>query len=223
MRTKAIISLTFLLIIGFETQSKAVDISIGAAAWYANWKMAYSSESFTPYKPGLMYGPVYSVNFNNDWSIAGVFLYGKFGPKELDYSEERIDLDTTLNYSINRYLKVFGGVKYMYNGDSYIDYHDSVGPAVGVGITVPVFDNLFILGNFSVMYLKGEEKFSGDKLKFTESGFNTSLAMAYYFESMSTSVNLGYRYQRYDLKYSDDPDKFIYTFYGPTLSAVYSF
>jgi hypothetical protein len=112
----------------------------------------------------------------------------------------------------------------MYNGDSNINYHYSVDPVFGVGATVPLLDNLFILGNFYVMYLKGEEKFPGsDKMKITESGFNMSLALAYYFESMSTSVNLGYRYKRYDLKYNDDPNKTTYTFYGPTLSAVYSF
>jgi len=64
---------------------------------------------------------------------------------------KRYDSDTALNYSINRYIKLFGGAKAM--GYSWKDgSHYGVGPALGIGLTLPLSASLFLLGNLSGLY-----------------------------------------------------------------------
>ncbi|MCU0844330.1 MAG: hypothetical protein MUC76_05320, partial [Spirochaetes bacterium] len=160
------------------------------------------------------------------------FLYGVYdmemSPGETQ-SIKRYDSDTALNYSINRYVKLFGGVKAMgYNWPE--GSHYGVGPALGVGLTLPLVDSLFLLGNFSGLYGFGREErdegMGGGSSAAREAGFNTTLSLAYYIESASTTITLGGRYQWFTIDYADDSGAFPETtlmFYGVTLSAVYSF
>ncbi len=78
------------------------------------------------------------MRFDESWSLAGVFLYGRFTSKDKG-SEQRVDTisrfdsDLSLNYNINRYFKIFGGGKFMgFNwdneGDSGNGKHWSAGP-----------------------------------------------------------------------------------------------
>jgi len=204
------------------------DLSIGAASWYADW-VSYQKGPDPEVTPTFLYGPVISIGLPPDWSITAVFLYGRFTMDvgNDDSKLSRYDSDLALNYSITRYMKIFGGVKFMgYTWDE--GDHYGVGPAAGVGFTLPVSDSLFLLWNFSGMYAfakeKGNQTGEDYRTNAREPGVNTTLSLAYYIESASTTISLGGRYQWFKILYDkDDSGTSELQFYGATLSAVYSF
>jgi len=137
--------------------------------------------------PTFLYGPVLSLKFNEDFNLTFVYLYGEFDQydygtitygnvgNQTTYTKyKRRDLDLALNYKLNDYLKLFTGIKYMAykaefsgksvynNGDYYIctGYKEpgAYGPGLGLNATLPVIENLFILGTLSGFYLWGKEK-----------------------------------------------------------------
>jgi hypothetical protein len=211
----------------FTAESRAANISLGASSWYSWWEFK-DNQSTKKMGPSLMLGPVVSVGLNNEWSLSAVLLIGKFKMKgdDSNMNLSRLDLDTTINYSLNRYFKVFSGIKYMEYTDTGF-YHRSLGPALGIGLTVPVTDSLFFLANGSGIIMLGRHKNSEDSIvaKYKEPGYNTVLSLAYYIESISTTVNLGFRYQYFHTMYDDKSEggNNDHSFYGPTLSIIYSF
>jgi len=208
----------------------AVDLNLGAATWYSWWEMETDRGTQT-IDPTFLVGPVVSLGFSEKWNLSMVFLYGQFEMEEENNTNEinRVDSDISLNYVINNYLKVFGGLKAM---GYYFDNgrHQSIGPALGVGLTIPIVGNYYFLGNISGMYNYGEhqdeDNESGNERRsiIREYGFNSTVSLAYYIESASTTVSIGGRYQYfrddYELEQSEDTDL---RFYGITLSVVYSF
>ena len=168
---------------------------------------------------------------------------------------KKYDMDTTLSYALNGTFKIFGGIKYQgykyndlyylyspYNGlvfesNNISQKMKSVGPGLGLGITYPVISNLYFIGQASGIYMIGS--FSSSiypSHKYTIYGWNSSMGLAWFEESINTSFSLGIRYQ--DLKYSkrysgsfdptnistDDPaDGHNDIFYGLTMSATYAF
>ncbi|MFH0975461.1 MAG: hypothetical protein V1874_06725 [Spirochaetota bacterium] len=213
--------------------SLSAEMSVGASTWYCWWKASGDTNDMN-LKPTLLYGPAASVRINDSWSIAGVFLYGQFTGKEnTDGSPDnisRFDSDLSLNYNINRYFKLFGGGKLMgFNWDSSQDSgkHWSAGPGLGIGSTLPLVSNLYLLLNLSGTYSWG--KHDGDNNgdnnngSIKENTFNTNASLAYYFASASTSVNLGFRYQYLFIDNPGENKNDTFYFYGGTLSVVYSF
>jgi len=235
---KKLLLLTFAVIcIGIIIPCKvhAVDISIGATTWYSWWDFDSGSDYDADIDPTFLYGPALSVKFNDDFNLTFVYLYGKYDMKTtyedsgVSVTEKgtvkRKDSDTALNYRLNDYFKVFAGLKYM----SFLqDFnHRGFGPGVGLSATYPVAENLFLLATFSGFYLWGEEGSNGD---YKEYGFNSTLSLAYYIASASTTVSLGGRFQYvktdYDEDYAESGNKNSNTkskIYGVTLTATYSF
>jgi hypothetical protein len=232
--------LSFSIIFPFAEQASALEMSAGVSTWYCWWETVNSQNNMN-LKPTLVYGPVLSMRFDESWSLAGVFLYGKFASKDKNSQNggppdgiSRFDSDLSLNYNINRYFKMFGGSKFMgffwdENGNN--GNHWSVGPGLGLGSTLPLTSSLYLLFNVSGTYSWGKHDDSGGgsngkrTIKIVERGFNTNLSFAYYFASASTSVNLGCRYQYLFIDYPSDSsnkDEGHY-FLGPTFSVVYSF
>ncbi len=238
--------LTALLISAFLTllpgQLRALDISIGANTWYSWWDFDTDTDDESmKFKPALLYGPVLSIRFLDDWSVSSVFLYGSYKPKESSQNGpdgiDRYDSDTLLNYSIGKYFKVFAGVKFMgfqwdeSNGEGT---HRGIGPGFGIALTAPLTDQLFLLFNVSGLYLKTKHRqeysYEGiggsETYDVNETGANSMISLAYYFPAISTSVTLGFRvqYVKMDIKeegeHMEDANML---FYGATLSAVYSF
>ena len=214
----------------------AVDISVGATTWYAWWDWELSEK--IDIDPAFLYGPVLSVKFNNDFNLTLVYLYGKFDASagKETFKLKRKDADLVLNYSLNDYIKLFVGAKYM----SYTfiipknpdNDHDGFGPGLGLSSTLPIYENLFLLANISYMHLWGKDKrFEGAGSKKTsdykEYGINSSLSIAYYIAPASTAINLGGRFQYFKTEYDNDTWKDTYNskhkFYGITLSATYTF
>ncbi len=227
MIKKAITLLTAaFVILALPAASQALQVGVGASAWYADWKFE-SDQGDTEFGPAFIYGPILTLGFSPQWSLSGVFLYGKFdqtgtggGPGEIT----RFDSDVALNYSINQYFKIFAGFKYMgYKFDE--GDHTGYGPGFGISIVVPVSDNLFLLGSLSGLYIWGSHDTSRQDYDYTEPGYNASASLAYRFAGASTVISLGYRYQYFNTRpesSSDDSD-INHTFYGVTLSAIYSF
>jgi hypothetical protein len=224
--------LLLVLLLAVPVTTYAADLSVGGSVWYAWWDESMDDASDPSIDPSFLYGPVIAIGFSPKWSLTAVFLYGAYdmemSPGDTQ-SIKRYDSDTALNYSINRYIKLFGGAKAM--GYSWKDgSHYGVGPALGIGLTLPLSESLFLLGNLSGLYGFGREEhdeaMGGGSSAAREAGFNTTLSLAYYIESASTTITLGGRYQWFTIKYVDNSDEFSgasLMFYGVTLSAVYSF
>lgn len=231
---------TFVMLI--PCQSQALDISIGANTWYSWWDFDTGSNNENmKFEPALLYGPLVSVRFLNDWSVSSVFMYGSYklkesgggGPDGID----RYDSDTLLNYSISKYFKVFAGVKFMgfqWDESQGSGTHRGFGPGFGIALTAPLTDKLFLLFNVSGLYLntKHKQEYSYQNtsgtvtLDVTETGANSMISLAYYFTDISTSLSLGFRaqYVKMDFKDNDQNNQDSnMLFYGLTLSAVYSF
>ncbi len=183
----------------------------------------------------------------------------------------RWDVDATLAYKITKIFRVYAGYKYLYNkftGENTVTrtaYYqqmfstitmvesftvameskfESHSGGIGLGLTIPLVDSLFLLANVSSIYVMASLKVVKD-VDYNEStpyksfylpnmdpgnrnyraiGFNSTLALSYYFNSINTTVALGGRYQmiRYN-RIKDDPYHIraddIY--YGVMLSALY--
>ncbi|MFW5860783.1 MAG: hypothetical protein ACOCWZ_00915 [Spirochaetota bacterium] len=212
----------------------AVDLNLGAATWYSWWEME-SDGGDQDIDPTILYGPLVSIGLADNWNLSSVFLYGRFIMKhdeDTGVKEEKVnrfDSDTSLNYNLSRYFKVFAGLKAM--GYSYPSgYNRSAGPAFGLGITLPLGSNFFILGNLSGMYNYGRTKTMSEEgqetviSNLTAPGVNSTLSLAYYITSASTTVTLGGRYQYFEMHYESERLKDVELFfYGFTLSVVYSF
>ena len=210
---------------------QSATLGIGAAGWYAWWEPEPETRDADA-DPGFLYGPQLLLQCSPSISVSSVFLFGKF--KYYDYSNEgttsmditRYDSDTTLTYALNRYVRIFGGLKFMgydYNNGS----HYGLGPGLGFGLVFPLVERLFGTIGVSGLYLWGEqtdESPEGDRtMKFIEYGVNNSIALVY---AASPSVNLSiggryffFRYEVTDDQYSDIKEK--HHFYGVTVSAMY--
>jgi hypothetical protein len=219
---------------------EAAGMSVGASTWYSQWK--YESPSTGTMKSDwtLMYGPSIGIDCADNWSLTSVLLSGNYHFKDdslgLDFNYRRYDSDTTLNYSVFKWLKVFGGFKYMRydirNNFSVIppfgfaqSRHYTYGPGLGLGLTIPLHESLFALATFSAMRLSGQTSQDGEPvIRCVETGYNAAASLAYYIDSMATTLSLGVRYQ-----YFKSEDRNVdwassdLTFYGITFAAVYSF
>jgi hypothetical protein len=217
------------LFIAVPAIAPAADMSIGAASWYAWWKMEEGDREQN-IDPAILYGPILSIGFAPRWSLSSIFLYGKYeftDPGGGKNDINRFDSDTAINFSINKYVKIFGGPKFMgYTQPGFS--HLGLGPALGVGLTLPLSESFFVLWNISGAYLWGEHNEDdpdGDRsTNYVEPGMNTNLSLAYYIDAISTTITLGYRYQIFGTFYdSDRGTDMTHQFRGVTLSAVYSF
>jgi len=154
----------------------------------------------------------------------------------MDINYRRYDSDTTLNYSLFKWLKVFGGVKYMrYDlrdsgavipplGSSNLK-HYTYGPGLGLGLTVPLLESLFALANVSVMRLSGQTSSDGaPNTRCVETGYNVAASLAYYIDSLATTLSLGWRHQYFESNdRNTEGSNNRFTFTGLTFSAVYNF
>ncbi len=157
-----------------------------------------------------------------------VFLYGVY-----DYemsrgigAVRRYDSDIALNYSINRYVKLFGGVKVM--GTRSIPVPITARSGSRPGRYASAFGQLFLSSaTYPVCMDSAGRSMTRACPRPRARRVQPTLALAYYIEPASTTITLGGRYQWFSIKYeNDDPDEYAdsrITFYGVTFSVVYSF
>ena len=225
-------------------------------SWYAWGEQKSSAEDYSPVSsPAFLLGPTLAIKLSENFTLTFVYLYGKFDYEDKDnisrkFKSKRSDADLALNYRLNDYFKVFGGIKYFSydmlqvpsNHGIYTYKNDGkhTTSALGLGLTAtfPIADNLFLLATLSGFYGSiGNDKdkiintstLDREKIGFQDFGINSNLSMAYYITGASTTINLGVRYQYFKIKYeSRNNDKWQgitmdNTIYGITLTATYFF
>ena len=99
-------------------------------------------------------------------------------------------------------------------------------PPVGLGYTLLLSENIFLLANLSGFYLWAEEENKSPtqptvKYDAKQYGINSTLSIAYYIASASTTINIGGRYQYMKID-RDGKDNNKHEFYGITLMATYT-
>jgi hypothetical protein len=235
-KVMALFSTAIIILISITTlHAAAGDISVGATAWYATWETKWDGKDEITYDPDFLYGPVISASITSDVNIAFVFLYGGFDMsienQEGVIKVKRYDSDLTLSYRLGSMIRVFGGAKYI--GFTWPDdgKHEALGPGAGFSAVIPLGGDFFLMGNISGLYLFGKEKGQSStgnyNTKTKEYGGNASISLSYHIPAASTTISLGGRYQYifmdYDKTIPDTAEDSSNTFYGVTLSAVYSF
>jgi hypothetical protein len=221
---KKFLLIMFMLLFGARSQVWGIDVSAGFTSWYSDWKMKRVNAPEPTFETNFMYGPIMSVRLNRSFNIASVFLYGGFTYVEENYTIYRFDSDTTLNYRFNKYVKFYTGLKVMgfYWESGHNGNHTGLGPGLGIGLTYPVLDKLYITFNFSGIVAWGWHDSNDGRFLFNEKGVNTSLNLAYYISPLSSFIIVGYRYQYFYTDYDDYFDADM-NFYGPTVSFMYTF
>jgi hypothetical protein len=210
-------------------KASALGVSVGAAAWYADWQIREEGGSWETMDRTVLYGPVLALRFSQNLSLSSAFLYGRFSHTDGGGNPEviaRMDSDTTLIYGLGQYFKLFAGVKYMgYKVSVNDSSHASLGPGAGFGIVLPLAGNFYFTGNFSGMYLWGEDKNDNPgNNDFIEYGFNANAALTYVFTSAPVGISLGGRYQYIESEYEETSDRNMnQRIFGVTVSAIYSF
>jgi hypothetical protein len=143
-----------------------------------------------PNRGDFLYNPFISFQFNNRWALSASYLYGHYIFKTNAYaaqvldnvliknrhrnSVDKHDADLLLNCSINRWVKVFFGLKYqsyiiknsiqsVYSTKSFvipssdnIRFH-SGGGGLGLGFTVPLGSDFYIFPSISGILLAGRD------------------------------------------------------------------
>lgn len=229
MRKVIFVMLVLSVLCGVRFEAGAASLSVGAASWYSDWYFKQAKQKQKPVDAALMYGPLFSVSFGERWSWSNILLYGKFvlHDSHMTMNLARFDVDSTLNYSVTGLFKVFVGAKWMSYSDTGFS-HKGGGPAAGIGLTVPLSNQLFLLGNASGVFMFGSQRNDYNEesnISLREPGVNTTLALAYAAESLPVSVSLGARCQYFRSVYdgSADDEDINHLFYGVTLSALYTF
>mgnify|MGYP006281525405 CR=1 FL=1 len=205
-----------------------------------------SASSSTEAGNGTLLGGVVGYQADDqNWAVSMAFLfYSKFSNSietngtsgglpvvdvKFDIDEERQDYDFAVTYSLSDYLKVFGGVKYMflkYTMDELIDYNQVYLPATpderyqvvvksqyilptaGIGLSYPLNPNLVVGIQAGLLYVWGEYE-TRFEMGNTETG-ELDPALGYNAEASITIVigqsillQAGLRIQSFNVKESN--------------------
>ncbi len=224
MKQFTIILIFFMLFIT-SIQLYADDLSIGISSWYADWKMVNEDNETLKMDPALYIGPSIAYQFSERWSatFVGLVTANQYEMPEENGTNKirRYDNDLALNYQLHRFIKIFAGAKYL--GFTFKDgKHYGTGPGGGIGLTIPLINNFYLLGNASLLYLWGHHDDNSSNRDFTEFGYNLAAQLAYYATSVGVTASIGYRYQYFKSKY-DTGEQNKHMFKGFTALLVKSF
>ncbi len=256
--------------IPLQSMASGIDIggSTWFSWWKPSWNN--ESAGFTV-KPGFYYGPALSFRLPANVTISSGFLYARLkaesppGPTLAPWATSmetrvihRYDSDSTISYSFTWFLKLFAGFKYSridYENDqrsmipsvSTIFYfkekyrYDNYAPALGIGFSVHLIENFFLLITASMLYehssiyRKSDMYILGPSLmilpmprqhcSINKIGANTHLSLAYFIKPISTNIAIGFRYQFFKTVRSapkyEEYSKYYDHFYGITASVLY--
>ena len=215
------------MLISIASKAYALDMSVGITSWYSWWDYDRGGEK-PDIGPSLLYGPAISVKLNDDFNLTFVYLYGAFEHTHSDGTVDkykRSDSNLALNYIVNNYFTVFANLNYMALGVKKYIQQSTYGPELGIKAVYPISENLSLLATLSGFYLWGKESYDNNdpSINFKDYGINSTLSLAYYISSASTTISLGGRFQYFKADYSNDSESINQKFYGVTLTAMYAF
>jgi hypothetical protein len=267
---RLIILITGLLILSMPVQSRAAGMDIGFSTWYCWWQPSWNNEGASyRINPAFFYGPGLSFRLPANFTISSGFLYAlvktesPMGLKSTAQSKrtiQRYDSDTTISYSFTSFFKLFVGFKYTHyqfltgmmmvmpgvppgiigSKDKY--KYDEYAPAMGIGFTVHLIENLYLLINASILYeysfisrkTYGVASFTpimytipAEHWSVNKIGANSQLGFAYFIQKINTVITIGGRYQVYKIVRSDSDSRreqyseYYDHFYGITASVLY--
>jgi hypothetical protein len=181
-------------------------------------------------------------DFEQDWggNAGAMMLTG-------DAALDRHDIDFAVNYTLSKYLKVYGGYKYQ---DSELDFTLSFDtimgrqtdvfkvdfeahiPTVGLGAVYPLHETVVIGGQAGLLYaimdmkIKNPDGDTDNIWPHPGLGFNTEANITY-MPWKHLLLQLGYRYQVFTVEARgpgrEDIVKSYDITYGPTFSLVFTF
>lgn len=176
-----------MLIVLVPLKAESVEISLGGMTWYSWWSAWYEMWNpvrvvttkeiinQVSVNPSFLYGPLVSMRLPRHVQLSTTVLYGEFEKKRRGWlltssssaplvpvtdnnRIRRVDWDTSMSVSLNRYLKLFGGFKYgMYRchikktalsqavatSADVVKLYNEFAPGLGFGVTVRVIQNFF--------------------------------------------------------------------------------
>lgn len=218
-RTSLLIPAAFCITLIMAVPSRAATMSLGGQAWYAWWIPAWGNQDYTADPsitvaqstdlerpdPEFMAGPMVSLGFLDRWSFSISGVYGDYSTRgvrrpavsalifeELDI--RKYDVDSTLCFIVNQYLKLFAGFKLQgydydkilrqvregnppsyqweqYKNTSYMSY----GPGLGIGLSYPLGRGLYAVLNINALLLFATEETVLDKYV-----FNPAISVEHY-------------------------------------------
>ncbi len=201
-------------------------------------------------------------DFDSAYNVSGGYYFDAL----------RVDIDSALSYRLSDYFKVFAGYKLLYLKTDYkytevrtavangaideIDMYDMQittpfhGPALGIGLSYPLNDRVFVSANLSALYMVGvfdvnksvvyraEAPPAGftrvdedmPKTKMEQFGLNVEPAIGFNPGGGMPIISLGLRFQWLRVHFSETashlpgPDDWFNDYlYGMFVSAVYVF
>ncbi len=204
-----------------STRAHATGMKVGATVWYSWWDSQFLEKlisfKISPYtikgtysiNPAPLYGPILAFDFDNGLSLNIVFTCGShfkaegrsimIAPLEslkTDAPLYKYDLDTTLTYSVNKFFKVFAGMKVQ--GHNYKATYEAFapnspvgitksekrdldfinyGPGLGISVTAPLGKNFFMLANASGLYLRSRYNYHDKLFKYLLEGSTYPILM----------------------------------------------
>ncbi len=154
--------------------------------------------------PSYLVGPTVSFTIFKKFSLGVLFVYGpKFNiersesmvdfyssPGSVYYTRAfgritKYDLDTTLNYHLNRYVRVFAGIKvqgysiketlmpYGFDFRAFDNYglykyrSLAYGPGLGIGISIPLGMDFSLLSSLSAIYMRSSNEYRGRSVNYS--------------------------------------------------------
>ncbi|HOT46533.1 MAG TPA: hypothetical protein PLM53_17055 [Spirochaetota bacterium] len=187
----------------------------------------YSEGDFSLPKGTFMYGPSLSITIDRwqisgnflygefegnlvAYDFLPVFSASGFGyiiPYSKKMDVKKYDCDLLVSYQINSFFKIFFGPKYQgyqYKTTTSLSVpstedieHHSGGLGVGIGCTLPIAGDFYLMMNFSGVVLVGMQKGSedeGDRISIAYGG-NETIALTYYIRAAHIVISAGGRLQ----------------------------
>jgi len=260
-----------LLMIPASAVAAGMDIAMSTwcCQWMPSWSTPSSVYKVDPaffYGPGLSFRLPGNVTISSGFLYARLEAASERKRTSIPWSPtmesrviNRYDSDTTVGYSFTRFFKLFAGFKYTqykYQNNETLwlplvwtlllgtleKYrYDNYAPALGIGFSIHVVENFFILINTSLLYESSsinrrkywyssgtpslvlpfpEEQWSLHKI-----GANANLSFVYFIKPIHTNISVGFRYQFFKTVWSEsrneDYSEYCDHFYGLTASVIY--
>ena len=271
LKTSALYIIFFLVMILYsanilygsnETDSSELKFSLGYRLHYAwlspYWERLESKLLTTNYYydirqtqgDNFIYNPIFSIYFNNKWSITGSYQEGVLSYRgyyyyltqfyATNFELEKYDIELQISYTINRYVRFFFGPKYQayvtVKGintpgipSSTVFFYNAIGIGTGFIFVIPLAGPLYLLTGIAAVIMYGASEYSHEFVKGNSRsdivGAIGNIGILVAIRSMNITLSLGVKVQAFNYTrppYNDFGVNWEY-YYGPNVSVIYRF